>query len=76
LRSSQKAARQGSFAEGQIRRLTDWRGPSHSWPPVGFLATSDGLTVTCAFTRISDSKLSRSIVDLVEQIAAREAERG
>jgi hypothetical protein len=35
-----------------------------------------GLTVTCAFTRISDSKLSRSIVDLVEQIAAREAERG
>jgi transcriptional regulator with XRE-family HTH domain len=38
-----------------------------------FLATSEGLALTRAFTRISDSKLRRSIVDLVEQIAAREA---
>jgi transcriptional regulator with XRE-family HTH domain len=37
-----------------------------------FLATSEGLTLTRAFTRISDSKLRRSIVDMVEQIAARE----
>jgi transcriptional regulator with XRE-family HTH domain len=37
-----------------------------------FLATSEGLALTRAFTRISDSKLRRSIVDLVEQIAARE----
>jgi transcriptional regulator with XRE-family HTH domain len=37
-----------------------------------FLATSEGLSLTRAFTRISDVKLRRSIVDLVEQIAARE----
>ena len=37
-----------------------------------FLATSEGLALTKAFTRITDSKLRRSIVDLVEQIAARE----
>ena len=35
-----------------------------------FLATSDGLALTKAFTRISNSKLRRRIVDLVEQIAA------
>jgi transcriptional regulator with XRE-family HTH domain len=35
-----------------------------------FLATSDGLALTKAFMRISDSKLRRRIVDLVEQIAA------
>jgi transcriptional regulator with XRE-family HTH domain len=34
-----------------------------------FLATSDGLALTKAFTKISDSKLRRRIVDLVEQIA-------
>ena len=38
-----------------------------------FLATSEGLALTRAFTRITDAKLRRSIVDLVEQIAAREA---
>jgi transcriptional regulator with XRE-family HTH domain len=37
-----------------------------------FLATSDGLALTKAFTRISDSKLRRRIVDLVEQIAVRD----
>jgi transcriptional regulator with XRE-family HTH domain len=37
-----------------------------------FLATSEGLALTRAFTRITDSKLRRSIVDLVEQIATRE----
>jgi transcriptional regulator with XRE-family HTH domain len=37
-----------------------------------FLATSDGLALTKAFTRISDSKLRRRIVDLVEQIAVGE----
>lgn len=37
-----------------------------------FLATTDGLSLTRAFTRISDAKLRRSIVDLVEQIAAHE----
>jgi transcriptional regulator with XRE-family HTH domain len=38
-----------------------------------FLATSEGLALTRAFTRIADPKLRRSIVDLVEQIASREA---
>src|SRR6202045_691357 len=38
-----------------------------------FLATSEGLALTRAFTRITDAKLRRSIVDLVEQIAAHEA---
>jgi transcriptional regulator with XRE-family HTH domain len=38
-----------------------------------FLASSEGLALTRAFTRIADPKLRRSIVDLVEQIAGREA---
>src|SRR5271166_1956154 len=38
-----------------------------------FLATSEGLALTRAFTKINDAKLRRSIVDLVEQIALREA---
>ena len=37
-----------------------------------FLATSEGLALTRAFTRIIDAKMRRSIVDLVEQIAMRE----
>src|ERR1044072_422690 len=32
-----------------------------------FLASSDGLSLTKAFTQIKDSKLRRRIVDLVEQ---------
>jgi transcriptional regulator with XRE-family HTH domain len=59
-------------------------GPSSASSPTGmeeapspayvsdFLATSEGLALTKAFTRISDPKLRRSIVDLVEQMAARE----
>jgi len=35
-----------------------------------FLATSEGLALTRAFMRIPDSKLRRSIVELVERIAA------
>src|ERR1700760_328683 len=46
-------------------------GPSPSYVS-DFLATSEGLSLTRAFTRISDSKLRRSIVDLVEQIASQE----
>ena len=38
-----------------------------------FLATSDGLALTKAFMRIGNSKLRRRIVDLVEQIAERQA---
>lgn len=33
-----------------------------------FLATSEGLALTRAFTRISDSKVRRRIVDLVEAL--------
>jgi transcriptional regulator with XRE-family HTH domain len=36
-----------------------------------FLATSDGLSLTKSFPRIKNPKLRRSIVDLVEHIAAR-----
>jgi hypothetical protein len=38
-----------------------------------FLATSEGLALIRAFTRIPDIKLRRAIVDLVEQIGGREA---
>ncbi|RAI43712.1 helix-turn-helix domain-containing protein [Rhodoplanes roseus] len=41
-----------------------------------FLATSDGLALTKAFMRISDAKLRRRIVDLVEHIAGEPAENG
>lgn len=37
-----------------------------------FLATSEGLALARAFTSITDPKLRRSIVDLVEQMASRE----
>ncbi len=47
-------------------------GPSPSYVS-DFLATSEGLALTRAFTRITDTKLRRSIVDLVEQIAAHES---
>src|SRR3954453_16319536 len=46
-------------------------GPSPAYVS-DFLATSEGLALTRAFTRITDAKLRRSIVDLVEHIAARE----
>ena len=38
-----------------------------------FLATTEGLALIRAFTRIPDIKLRRAIVDLVQQIGAREA---
>lgn len=37
-----------------------------------FLATSEGLALTRAFTRISDPKVRRRIVDLVETLADQE----
>ncbi len=37
-----------------------------------FLASSDGLALTKAFTRINEPKLRRRIVDLVEEIAGDE----
>src|ERR1700736_5671641 len=48
-------------------------GPSGQPGPDGFSeATSEGAGLTRAFTRITDAKHRRSIVELVEQIAARE----
>ncbi|MFK8253591.1 helix-turn-helix domain-containing protein [Ancylobacter terrae] len=38
-----------------------------------FLATSEGLALTRAFTRIADGKVRRRVVDLVEAIAGEEA---
>jgi transcriptional regulator with XRE-family HTH domain len=38
-----------------------------------FLATSEGLALIRAFIRITDRKLRRSIVDMVERIASRQA---
>jgi len=37
-----------------------------------FLATSEGLSLTRAFTRIKEPRLRRRIVDLVEEIAAQD----
>jgi transcriptional regulator with XRE-family HTH domain len=51
----------GSFAEGASPAYVS-----------DFLATSEGLALTRAFTRIADSKMRRSIVELVEQIASRD----
>jgi transcriptional regulator with XRE-family HTH domain len=39
-----------------------------------FLATSEGLALTKAFTQIKNSKMRRRIVDLVEQIAGASGE--
>jgi transcriptional regulator with XRE-family HTH domain len=50
-------------------------GPGEAPSPAyvsDFLATSDGLALTKAFVRITDAKLRRRIVDLVEQIAGEE----
>ena len=43
--------------------------PSPEYVPQ-FLATTDGLTIAKAFTRIGDAKLRRLIADLIENIAA------
>ena len=65
--------------EGGPTSITGGNGFSEGSSPTyvsDFLATSEGLALTRAFTRITDSKLRRSIVDLVEQIATREASEG
>ena len=54
---------------GRVDNLADAPSPAYV---SDFLATSDGLALTKAFMRISDSKLRRRIVDLVEQIAGSE----
>ena len=56
----------GPFAEGGMSEA-----PSPAYAS-DFLATSEGLALARAFTSITDPKLRRSIVDLVEQMASRE----
>ena len=51
---------------GASERTTD--APLKSYVS-DFLATSDGLSLTKAFTRIKDSELRRRIVRLVEEVA-------
>ena len=46
--------------------------PETSAPLMEFVSSAEGLALTRAFTRITDAKLRRSIVEMVEQIAARE----
>ena len=46
------------------------RAPSPAYV-TDFFATSDGLALTKAFTRIKEPKLRRRIVDLVEEIAGK-----
>ena len=50
--------------------LREARSPDYVFD---FIATSEGLALIRAFTRINDAKLRRSIVDMVEQIAACQA---
>jgi transcriptional regulator with XRE-family HTH domain len=59
----------GPSGIASVDNLTEAASPTYV---SDFLATSEGLALTRAFTRISDAKLRRSIVDMVEQIAARE----
>jgi transcriptional regulator with XRE-family HTH domain len=53
-------------ARGQHDAQTDAPSPQYV---SDYLATSDGLQLTKAFMQISNAKLRRSIVNLVEQIA-------
>ena len=60
--------------EGSPTGISKIEGLSEAPSPAyvsDFLATSEGLALIRAFTRISDAKLRRSIVNMVEQIAAR-----
>ena len=62
--------------EGSLTGISKAEGLSEVPSPAylyDFLATSEGLAVIRAFTRITEPKLRRSIVNLVEQIASREA---
>lgn len=56
----------GPLAEGG---MSEAQSPAYA---SDFLATSEGLALARAFTSITDPKLRRSIVDLVEQMASRE----
>ena len=58
------------FFEGRPGEGGDFDQAPSSAYVTDFLATSEGLALTRAFTRITDPKLRRSIVELVERIVA------
>ena len=58
-----------AVAAGRVDGLSEAPSPAYVSE---FLATADGLALTKAFMRISDAKLRRRIVELVEQIAFNE----
>ncbi len=61
--------------EGSPTRISATEDPGQVPSPdyvSSFVATSQGLALIRAFTRITDPKLRRSVVNLVEQIACRE----
>jgi transcriptional regulator with XRE-family HTH domain len=65
----------GFFFEGAPSVESSSGGFTESASPAyvsDFLATSDGLALTKAFMKVSDSKIRRRIVDLVEAIASEE----
>ena len=57
-------------AVSKAERLSEAPSPTYVYD---FLATSQGLALIRGFTRITDGKLRRSIVNVVEQLASREA---
>jgi transcriptional regulator with XRE-family HTH domain len=65
----------GFFFEGAPVPDGSAKGFSESASPAyvsDFLATSDGLALTKAFMKVTDAKVRRRIVDLVEAMAAEE----
>jgi transcriptional regulator with XRE-family HTH domain len=65
----------GFFFEGAPVPDGSAKGFSEAASPAyvsDFLATSDGLSLTKAFMKVTDPKVRRRIVDLVEAIAAEE----
>ena len=56
--------------DGSAKGFTEGASPAYI---ADFLATSDGLALTKAFMKISDSKVRRRIVDLVEAISIEES---
>jgi transcriptional regulator with XRE-family HTH domain len=59
---------EGAPHEGGSRGSGMGEAPSPAYVS-DFLATSDGLALVKAFTKIKNSKMRRRVVDLVEQIA-------
>ncbi len=61
----------GAFSTGNGPDTGLGENPSPAYVS-DFLASAEGLALIRAFTKISNQKLRRSIVDMVEQVAAQE----